>query len=155
MLTRRVQVTNSTYLSDFCQVSQPHRDPVNSKKNTYCFRNSPQDSWNWPLHFFSKNCLRLMRFPWKICHIESISHFKSTSNHSNQLPSAVCPDSRWSLAALAISMAGRKASPKLHAWKWEALRIKNIMKNICVCYYRHDKSCIMYTRSKNTVMSCI
>ena len=84
-----------------------------------------------------------------MCVCSGLKSFKSTSNHSDhnifsKLPSAIChADSRWSLAALAISMAGRKASPKLHDWKWEA-QLKNIMKNICVCYYRHDKSCSMY-----------
>ena len=118
--------------------------------------------WTGLFIFFPKKCLRLMGFPKKYVKL-------SPFHTSNQLqiiqitPPAICQaDSRWSLAALAISMAGRKASPKLRDWKWEA-RLRNIMKHICVCYYRHDKSCSMYTYlylyiyifvlSKNTAIS--
>ena len=49
----------------FCQVSQPHRDPVNSKKNTMCFRNSLQYRFGLASSFLKKKCLRLMGFPQK------------------------------------------------------------------------------------------
>ena len=76
--------------------------------------------------------------------MESISHFKSTSNHSdhNIPPSAnQTLGGVWPLLPLAWQVA--RPSPKLHDWKWEA-QLRNIMKHICVCYYRHDISCIMY-----------
>jgi len=56
----------------FCQVSQPQRDPVNSKRiylvsGLFIFEKIALDSWD----------------SLKIYQIESISHFKSTSNHSD------------------------------------------------------------------------